>query len=149
MSSTEPQVGGAPPQIRVAGVLVGLQGLAALGVAVVILIRAMGGAAISGFSLGQSGFFAVVGAAVLAAGVGLVGGRRGARTPAIVTQLLLLPVVYSLLGPSRQVPLGVLAGAYVLTTFLLLISERSRAWSMDLAPEDLGNGPQPPPATRS
>jgi len=52
-----------------------------------------------------------------------------------VTQLLLLPVVYSLLGPSRQVLLGVLTGVFVLGTFLLLISERSRIWSMDLDPE--------------
>lgn len=145
MSSTEPQVGGAPPQVRLAGVLVGLQGMAALGVAVAILIRAAVADAVNGYLLGEIGFFVVVGAAVLAAGAGLVGGRRGARTPAIVTQLLLLPVVYSLLGPSRQVLLGVLAGAYVLTTFLLLISERSRAWAMDLAPED---GPQAPPAAR-
>jgi len=119
--------------------------MAALGVAVAILIRAAVADAVNGYLLGEIGFFVVVGAAVLAAGAGLVGGRRGARTPAIVTQLLLLPVVYSLLGPSRQVLLGVLAGAYVLTTFLLLISERSRAWAMDLAPED---GPQAPPAAR-
>ena len=60
----------------------------------------------------------------------LVTGRRWARTPAIVTQLLLLPVVYSLIGPSRQLLLGLLTGAVVFTAFMLLISERSRAWSM-------------------
>ena len=52
-----------------------------------------------------------------------------------MTELLLLPVVYSLLGPSRQLLLGVLAGLCVLGAFLLLISERSRIWSMDLDPE--------------
>jgi hypothetical protein len=61
-----------------------------------------------------------------------VTGRRWARTPAIVTQLLLLPVVYSLIGPSRQLVLGIVAGAFVVTTFMLLISERSREWSMGL-----------------
>ena len=76
--------------------------------------------------------FVAAGAAVLGAGVGLVAGRRWARTPAIVTQLLLLPVVYSLIGPSRQLALGIAAGVYVVATFLLLISDRSRAWSLDL-----------------
>ena len=61
-------------------------------------------------------------------GAALSTGRRGARTPAIVTQLLLLPVVYSLIGPSRQLLLGIAAGIYVVVTFLLLISERSREW---------------------
>ena len=59
-------------------------------------------------------------------------GRRWARTPAIVTQLLLLPVVYSLIGPSRQLLLGLLTGVVVFAAFMLLISERSRAWSMGL-----------------
>ena len=59
----------------------------------------------------------------------LATGRRGARTPAIVTQLLLLPVVYSLIGPSQQLLLGIAAGIDVVATFLLLISERSREWA--------------------
>ena len=131
--------------MRLAGVLVGLQGVAGIAVAVAILIRAVAADAPSGALLGESGFFLLLGGAVLAAGAGLVRGRRWARTPAIVTELLLLPVVYSLLGPSRQLLLGVVAGAYVLTTFLLLISERSRMWSMDLDPEQQD---QPPPAGR-
>ena len=39
-------------------------------------------------------------------------------------------MVYSLLGPSRQLLIGLVAGAVVVAAFLLLISERSRAWSM-------------------
>lgn len=86
--------------------------------------------------LGEAVFFGMVGVAVAAVGGGLLAGRRWARTPAIVTQLLLLPVVYSLLGPSRQLLLGILAGVVVLTAFLLLISERSKVWSMDLDAPD-------------
>jgi hypothetical protein len=128
------------------GVLVGLQGLAGIGVAAAILIRAVAADALSGALLGETGFFLVLGGAVLAVGGGLVRGRRWARSPAIVTELLLLSLVYSLLGPSQQVLLGVLTGAYVLTTFLLLISERSRIWSMDLDPE---REAPPPPTGRS
>jgi hypothetical protein len=39
-------------------------------------------------------------------------------------------VVYSLIGPSRQLVLGLVAGVVVAAAFMLLISERSRAWSM-------------------
>jgi len=116
-----------PPQIRVAGLLVGLQGVAA--VAFAILVGVQDSTLPLGSALGEVGYFAVIGIALVFIGAALFTGRRGARTPAIVTQLLLLPVVYSLIGPSRQLLLGVAAGIYVVVTFLLLISERSREWS--------------------
>jgi hypothetical protein len=116
-----------PPQIRVAGLLVGLQGVAA--VAFAILVGIQDSTLPLGSVLGEVGYFAIIGIALTFIGAALFTGRRGARTPAIVTQLLLLPVVYSLIGPSRQLLLGIAAGIYVVVTFLLLISERSREWS--------------------
>ena len=116
-----------PPQIRVAGLLVGLQGVAA--VAFAIMVGVHDSTLPLGSVLGEVGYFAVIGIALVFIGAALFTGRRGARTPAIVTQLLLLPVVYSLIGPSRQLLLGIAAGIYVVVTFLLLISERSREWS--------------------
>lgn len=118
-----------PTQIRVAGVLVGLQGVTALAFAVLLGIQAAAQPQAS--VLGEVGYFVVIGLALLFVGAALATGRRGARTPAIVTQLLLLPVVYSLIGPSRQLVIGVVAGIYVVVTFLLLISERSRAWALE------------------
>jgi hypothetical protein len=122
---------GPPHQVRIAGALVGLQGLLGLGFAVGLAVRAFA-AARPGDVVGEAAYFLIIGAALVAVGVGLVGGRRWARTPAIVTQLLLLPVVYTLLGPSRQLVLGIVAGVFVAGTFLLLISEPARAWSMGL-----------------
>ena len=116
-----------PPQIRVAGLLVGLQGAAA--VAFAILVGIQDSTLPLGSVLGEVGYFAVIGIALVFIGAALFTGRRGARTPAIVTQLLLLPVVYSLIGPSRQLLLGIAAGNYFVVTFLLLIRERSREWS--------------------
>ena len=116
-----------PPQIRVAGLLVGLQGVAAVAFAVLVGIQES--TLPLGSVLGEVGYFVVIGLVLAFIGVALATGRRGARTPAIVIQLLLLPVVYSLIGPSRQLVLGVTAGIYVVATFLLLISERSRAWA--------------------
>ncbi|MGH8966444.1 MAG: hypothetical protein ACRDXB_14125, partial [Actinomycetes bacterium] len=106
-----------------------------LGFAVALVVRALGA---EGADLlvrdivGEAGYFVLVGAALSAVGLGLVAGRRWARTPAIVTQLLLLPVVYTLIGPSHQLVLGILAGVYVVCTFLLLISEASRTWAIGM-----------------
>ncbi|MDT7575901.1 MAG: hypothetical protein QOH17_2234, partial [Pseudonocardiales bacterium] len=117
-----------PPQVRLAGTLVGLEGLGAVLFAVVVGLQAHGQS--FGSVLGEVGYFVVIGLAVVFVGGALLTGRRGARTPAIVTQLLLLPVVYSLIGPSQQLALGIAAGVYVAATFLLLISERSRTWAL-------------------
>ncbi len=119
-----------PPQIRVAGVLVAVQALAAIAFAIVIGVQASSANLPFSAVLGETAYFVVIGLALLGVGIGLVRGRRGARTPAIVTQLLLLPVVYSLIGPSQELVLGIASGVYVAGTFLLLISEPSRQWSM-------------------
>ncbi|MBL8926343.1 MAG: hypothetical protein JNM77_08890 [Pseudonocardia sp.] len=122
-----------PTPVRAAGALVGLEALAAaVFTAVLAVLAVQSGAAELGVGavLAEAGFFLLVAVALGAVAAGLWTGRRWARTPAIVTQLLLLPVVYSLLGPSHQLLIGLVAGAVVVAAFLLLISERSRAWSM-------------------
>ena len=125
-------VPGPPRQVQVAGALVAAQALLAIGFAVVIGVQAAELALPFSAVLGETAYFVVIGITLLGVGIGLSLGRRGARTPAIVTQLLLLPVVYSLIGPSQQLLLGIAAGIYVVATFLLLISEPSRVWSMGL-----------------
>lgn len=137
--SSEQRPAAAPPQVRLAGVLVGLQGLVGLGFAVALVVRALtveGTGLLVRDILGEASYFVLVGAALVAVGAGLVAGRRWARSPAIVTQLLLLFVVYTLLGPSRQLLLGILAGVFVAGTFLLLISQASRTWWMGLDAND-------------
>ena len=116
--------------VRAAGALVGLETIAAGVFAVVLGLRAGATQLGTGAVVGEAVFFLLVAVALGAVAAGLVTGRRWARTPAIVTQLLLLPVVYSLIGPSQQLVLGLVAGVVVATAFMLLISERSRAWSM-------------------
>lgn len=123
-----------PPQVRLAGALVGGQGLAAVGFAVALVVQAASAAQPVASVLGEAGLFVLFGVALIAVGAGLARGRRAARTPAIVMQLLLLPVVYSLIGPSQQLVPGIIAGVYVAGTFLLLISEPSRRWAV--APYD-------------
>ena len=138
---------GAPRQVRLAGVLVGLQGLLGLGLAVALVVRATTveetGLLVRDI-LGEAGYFLVMGGALVAVGAGLVAGRRWARSPAIVAQLLLLLVVYTLIGPSRQLLLGIVAGVFVVATFLLLISEASRTWSRGSGDERTVSPPRSP-----
>jgi hypothetical protein len=136
----EPAIPSGPPaQVRVAGLIVGVQGLLGLAFSVLLVVRAGDAELPLSFVIGEAGYFVLIGGALVAVGAGLVVGRRWARTPAIVTQLLLLPVVYSLIGPSRQLVLGIVCGAAVFVAFMLLISERSREWSMGL---DLPDAPR-------
>ncbi|MGQ0574977.1 MAG: hypothetical protein ACT4RN_12330 [Pseudonocardia sp.] len=120
---------GVPWQVRSAGWVVGLEALAALAFTAALIVRGASTDTTLGLVLGQAGLFAVVGAALLAVARGLVVGGRWARTPAIVTQLLLLPVAYSLIGPSRQLVAGVVTGLLVGGCFLLLISAAAREWA--------------------
>ncbi|MFC5995571.1 hypothetical protein ACFQE5_15255 [Pseudonocardia hispaniensis] len=121
-----------PPQIKWAGLSVCVQGLVGIGFAVVLAVRAANASMGLGNTLGEAAYFLLLGGALTAVGACLIVGKRWARTPAIVAQLLLLPVVYSLLGPSKQLAWGIVTGALVISTLLLLISERSRAWSVAL-----------------
>ena len=62
---------------------------------------------------------------MLAAGVALFIGRRWGRAIAIVAQVLLLPVAWSLLTDSDQPACGALLGVVVVATLVLLFSSRA------------------------
>jgi hypothetical protein len=127
------RTGARPPGVvRAAAALVAAQGAVAVGFAGFLVVNASASAQRLGALLGEAGMFLVIGAAVLLVAWGLVKGRFWARTPAIVVQLLLLPVAYSLLVPSRQVLAGALVGAVVLAALLLLLSNPAKSWALDL-----------------
>jgi hypothetical protein len=77
---------GPPWQIRASGVTVGVEGLLGIVFAVALAIRSASSPAGVGLVLGEAGYFLLIGAALVFVAVGLVPGRRWARTPAIVTQ---------------------------------------------------------------
>jgi hypothetical protein len=118
-----------PTAVRVAGFLIGVQGLFGGGFAGYLVIRSGSGSLGPTAVLGEATTFLLVGLALLAIGAGLLRGRPWARTPAIVVQLLLLPAVYSLIGPSRQVAAGLVAGVVVLAALVSLLGEPARRWS--------------------
>jgi hypothetical protein len=118
--------GPAPATVRGAGLIVAVQGLAALVVAVVLVVRAIAGADQSVVNgLGMAVLFVLVGGVVLAAGRGLVVGKRWGRGLGVFTQLLLLLLAVG----SHQPALGIPAGIVALTVLILLFSPAALRWA--------------------
>lgn len=123
----------APPTIRGAGILVGLQGLAGLGFAVALLVRGVAGESATGGNIyGEAGYFAVLGGAVVAVGAALLLGKHWARSPAVVVELLLLGVAWYAAGPSGRPAIGVPVGVLCVVVLYLLFTLRSREWALGL-----------------
>ncbi len=107
-----------------------LEGAVAVTVAVVLVVRALLGHeedAISGY--GTAMWFGILGGAVLASGIGLLLGQRWGRAIAVITQLLLLPVVWSLLFGSGQPMYGTLLGVVALGALGLLFAPPTSRWA--------------------
>ncbi len=120
---------GPPTPVRLAGWLTGLEGLVVLGLAgFIVLSRDQATIGLRAV-LGQAGFVAFFGVLMLAVAAGLVRGRSWARTPGILIQALLLPAMFSLLGPSGQVLVGLVGGAVAITGLVLLLGRPARAWA--------------------
>jgi peptidoglycan/LPS O-acetylase OafA/YrhL len=128
----------APSTVRQAAAVVALEGVALAVVAVVLVVRAIGGAhekAISGY--GTAGWFVVMGAAVLTAGWALWTGRRWGRGIAVFAQLLLLPVAYYIAIGSHRWSYGVPIALVAVVALALLFSPSAVQWlSHDSASAD-------------
>ncbi|MVU81079.1 hypothetical protein GPX89_28005 [Nocardia sp. ET3-3] len=102
-----------PTTVRVAGALVAFEGaLGLVAMVVLIVVGADGSAQSPKNSYLTAGYAAILGGAVLAAGIGLMRGKRWGRAIATLTQLLLLGVAYYMFTSDRPefgAPLGLLA----------------------------------------
>jgi glucose dehydrogenase len=120
-----------PATVRQAGAVVALEGAAAVLVAVVLVVRHLAGAEdppwLSGF--GTAAWFAIMGAAVLAAGWALWTGRRWGRGLAVFAQLLLLPVAWYMAVGSAQWGYGVPVAAVAVVVLVLLFSPSALQWA--------------------
>ena len=106
-----------------------MQGATGLVLAAVLLIRGLGGAdqrVVNGF--GTAAWFALVGAAVLAAGGALLVGRRWGRGLAVFAELLLLPVAWYLAVGSHRPLVGIPVGVVALAALALLFSPPALRW---------------------
>ncbi|WP_040694860.1 hypothetical protein [Nocardia vinacea] len=124
---------GVPATVRGAGGLVALEGAVAVVVAIVLIVRGLLGhdqSAASGY--GTAAWFGILGGAVLAAGIGLFLGHRWGRAIAVIAQVLLLPVTWSLLTDSHQPVLGALLGLVVAGALVLLFAPASNRWMAEV-----------------
>jgi membrane protein YdbS with pleckstrin-like domain len=119
----------APCPVRAAGVLVVLQGLAGVAVAVALLVAAVRGSTGPVPVGATAAWLAGFGGILLLVGANLVRGRRGARTPAIVAQLLLLGVCWYAAGPSSQLAYGAPAAAFCVAVLVLLFCPPALRWA--------------------
>jgi len=120
--------GGVPAQVRIAAALIGLESLALLLAAGILVAKTLGGHPDSIGRALLAAALAIGGAVALGLGArGLVRLRPAARTPMLVLQLLALPVGYSLAFQAGLVGYGapILVGA--LTVLYLLFTPPARA----------------------
>jgi hypothetical protein len=113
-----------------AGLIVAVQGAAALAVAAVLVLRALTGAhqeAVNGY--GTAAWFALFGAGVLAAGWALLRGRRLGRGIAVFVNLTLLPVAWYLAVGSHRWGYGAVVGVAAVAVLAALFSPAALRWA--------------------
>ncbi|MCH9733397.1 MAG: hypothetical protein K0U78_02425 [Actinomycetia bacterium] len=124
-----------PRSVYVAGAITTVEGALAIAMAIALTVRELGGhheAAISGY--GTAVWFAIMGSAVVAAGVALWTGRRWGRGIAVFANLLLLGVAWYVFS-SGQLRFAVLVGGVSVTVLALLFSPSVVHW-LTRAPSD-------------
>lgn len=129
----------APREVRIAGGLTALAGLAAAGFGLTLLVDALMGTPTTegGNSVyAMAGYFIVLGGATAACGLALFAGRLWARSPSIVIALIVGGMGWYALGPSSQPLIGVPVLALAAAVIVLLFREPARAWALDLEGED-------------
>jgi hypothetical protein len=136
-----------PSTVRRAAVVVSLEGAVLVGVGVVLVVRHLAGVGdqpwLSGY--GTAAWFAIMGAAVLAAGWALWAGRRWGRGIAVFAQLLLLPVAWYMGVGSQRWLYGIPVGVVALATLALLFSPSALQW---LGAQDPASADNSGPDTR-
>jgi hypothetical protein len=121
----------APREVRLAGAITALPGLALLVLAVLLLIEDAGGRSRPGNNVyAEVGYYVVIGAGTLACAAGLLLGKTWARSPAVVIALILVGVGWYTAGPSGQGGFGVPVILLGVAVLVLLFRRPSRAWAL-------------------
>jgi glucose dehydrogenase len=118
-----------PSTVRQAAIATAAEGVALVVVALVLVLRALGGAherSISGY--GTAVWFVVMGAALLAAAWALWTGRRWGRGITVFAQLLLLGVAWYVAVGSQRWAYGAPIALVALVTLVLLFSPSAVQW---------------------
>jgi hypothetical protein len=117
-----------PGAVRAAAGLVLLEALGLLVLAGINLVSGLSESLSVGRTLAQVAYYLVIAAALVGCATGLLRGRRWARTPSLVAQIVVFAIGVWLIAPSGQLlwgPLLVLVGA---AAAVLLLSKPANAW---------------------
>lgn len=120
-----------PSSVRLAGWIASFQGLLGVGVAVALVVRAAAGhreetVAISGY--GTAIWFVILGGGLLAAGVGLLRGRRWGRGLVVIAELLLLFVAWYVGVGSHRYLAGIALAVVCAVALVSLFRREAIAW---------------------
>lgn len=124
-----------PRTIRIAGLLTSLQALVGIAFVIALLVRStspeLGAVGTLGRNAiyGEAGWYALVSAGVLTAGLGLCFGKHWARTPALLLQLLLLGAAWYAMGPSDAPAVAFAIAVPAVVVLWLLFNREGRKWS--------------------
>ncbi|MER5180475.1 hypothetical protein ABT009_19235 [Streptomyces sp. NPDC002896] len=117
------EAGPRPGRLTAAAVLAALEGVALVAAGVYLLIRGFAGDADSVEQAATGGVTLIVLALLpLLAARGLLQQRSWSRGPAIITQIMALPVAWTLLqADSLAIPAGIALGVVAVTALVLLV----------------------------
>ena len=110
-----------PRPVRLAALGVLAEGI--VGVVVVVLM------VVAGLAFSVWGFVALLAIAVAVAGVALLLGRRGARGPSVVAQLLAIGCAFYAAVPSGRPDWGVPVLVFAVAVLAGLVSRPAREWA--------------------
>lgn len=116
-----------PLRLTAAAVLAALEGLALLVGGAFVLVRGLTGDPDDRQQAVTGGVTLIVLALLpLLAARGLLGRRSWSRGPAVITQILALPVAYNLLqADSMAIPGGIVLGVVAVTALVLLVNQET------------------------
>jgi len=122
--ATEENTGPRPRRLTYAAALVALEGLALLAGGVWMLVEALAGAPDDRGSAVTGGITLIVLALLpLLAARGLLAQKSWSRGPAVITQLMALPVAYNLLqADSVAIPAGIALAVVAVASLVLLVN---------------------------
>lgn len=120
-----------PAPVRLAGWIASAQGLVGVGVAAALVVRAVAGhkeetVVISGY--GTALWFLILAGALLAAGIGLLRGRRWGRGLVVIAEILLLFVAWYVAVGSHRYLAGIALAVVCATALVSLFRRDAIAW---------------------
>lgn len=129
MPVTTPPVSIPPPAtVRTAAVLVALQGLGLIVLAGMTLSAGLSHGAAGVQLAAQTGYFVILGAALVLVASGLARGRRWGRSPALVVEVIVIAIGMWMAFPSGRLPQGLALIGLGALTFGLLVTPRANHW---------------------